>query len=342
MIRYSIIMPIFNAIKFIENNLKRFEELNRDDIELIIVNDGSNDGSKEIVERYQGNIKNLIIINQENRGVSYSRNIGIKRANGKYVTFLDCDDSIENNFFNQMDTVYKEDYDLIRYGINIINKKRNTQQKLVEKKVVYKNFYKNKERYSLIYTTNKMNTVWNQIIKTQILKENEIFFDANHKYAEDFEFNRKLADYIGTACFLPDCLYNYYTNDNGISRTETIDNVMKCIRDSIEIHTQTYFECKEKKEDMLEDTFRNISLEFMTTIRRIFFVKKIKIAKIYDVLRQLASLEEITFLSNEKEANKWKTNSFIDNCLYRKPSYVELFFYKYFFCLKRLIKNMIY
>lgn len=342
MIKYSVIMPIFNAIEFIEKNLNMFKDLNRNDIELIIINDGSKDGSKEIVNQYQKDIKNLILINQENKGISYSRNVGIKKANGKYITFLDCDDSIEEDFFDKMDTIYNEEYDLIRYGINIVNKKRNQQQKLVYDKVVYKNFSQNKERYRLVYITNKMNTACNQIIRTQILKENEIFFDVNHKYAEDFEFNRKLANYINTTCFLPECFYNYYMNDNGTSRTVNRNNVMKCIMDSIEIHTQTYYECKEKSEDMLEDTFKNISLEFMTSIRRIFFVPKIKIKEMSNLFTKLASLDEIKFLSNEKNKNNWKSNLFIDHCLYKSPNYIEILFFKYYFILKRFIKKVLY
>lgn len=342
MIKYSVIMPIFNAIEFIEKSLNMFKNLNRNDIELIIINDGSKDGSKEIVDQYKKNIKNLILINQKNRGVSYSRNVGIKKANGKYITFLDCDDSIEEDFFDKIDAIYDQEYDLIRYGINIVNKKRNQQQKLVHNKIIYRDFSKNKERYRLVYTTNKMNTAVNQMIKTHILRENEIFFEVNHKYAEDFEFNRKLVNYISTTCFLPECFYNYYMNDNSMSRTENRDNVMKCIMDSIEIHTQTYFECKEKAEDMLQDTFKNISLEFMTSIRRIFFVHEIKIKEISNLFTKLASLDEIKFLSNEKNKNNWKSNSFIDNCLYQKTNYLEILLFKYYFIFKRFIKKVLY
>lgn len=341
MIRYSVIMPIFNAMEWIEKNLRMFQNLNRNDIELIIINDGSTDGSKEIVETYEKDIKNLRLINQENKGVSYARNVGIEKANGKYVTFLDCDDSIEDNLFDEIDAMYDEEYDLIRYGIYTISKKRKKKQKIVDETTIYQDFYKNKEKSKLLYTTNKMNTIWNQMIKTQILKENEIFFEVEHKYAEDFEFNRKLMNYISTVCFLPACFYHYYSNEKGISRTENKDNIMKCIMDSIKIHTQTYFECKEKCEDLLEDTFRNVSLEFMTTIRRVFFINKITMNEISNIFIKLASLEEIKFLKKEKKTNNWKTNSFIDHCLYKQCSYIDILFYKYYFKLKRMIKRIL-
>ena len=111
MIKYSVIMPIYNAINFIEKNLKMFEKINRDDVELIIVNDGSTDESMDIVNIYQNKIKNLKIINQENNGVSYSRNVGIKNSIGTYIFFLDCDDSIEYNLFDEIDKIYAENYD---------------------------------------------------------------------------------------------------------------------------------------------------------------------------------------------------------------------------------------
>ena len=130
--------------------------------------------------------------------------------------------------------------------------------------------------------------------------------------------------------------------DNSTSRTEEKDNIMKCIMDSIEVHSQSYIECEQKSKELLEDTFRNISLEFMTTIRRIFFIDKIKMTEINELLTKLASLKNIIFLTNEKNMNHWKSNSFIDHCLYKKSSNIENLLYKYYFRLKRLIKDIIY
>ncbi len=342
MIKYSVIMPMYNAINFIEKNLKNFEKLNRDDIELIIINDGSTDKSIEKIEKYKDKIKNLILINQENNGVSYSRNVGIKKANGKYITFLDCDDSLENDIFDKLDDIYNNNYDLIRYGLNIINKKNIKRQKVVEKKEIYENFNKSSLGSKLIYTTNIFNTLCNETIKRQILCENEIYFNPEHKYGEDFEFNRKLVKCINKICFLPDCLYNYYSNENSTSRKETKDNVIKCIDDTIHIHTQSFIECKEKYENILKESFKNISLEFLTTIRRLFFIKKVTMKEIMKIFNELRSYKEIEMLCKEKKIHNWKSNLFIDTCIYNKPNYAQILFFKYFFKMKEFVKYILY
>ena len=341
MIKYSVIMPIYNAINFIEKNLKMFEKINRDDVELIIVNDGSTDESMDIVNIYQNKIKNLNIINQENKGVSYSRNVGIKNAKGKYVTFLDCDDSVKDNTFDEMDKIYDQDYDLVRYGFNIVTSKHIMKEKIVEQKEIYKNSNRMDELFKLIYTTNKFNTVWNQVIKKEVLEKNQVYFNINHKYAEDFEFNKKLLNYVNSICLLPDCLYNYYINENSISRKEIKENVIKCINDTIEIHAQTYIDCKQKLKEIIEDSFKNISIEFQTTIRRLFFIKNMNVMELSRMFDELRSYDQIKMLTKEKNIYNWKSNMFIDNCIYKKANYIQILFFKYYFKIKKIIKFML-
>lgn len=78
-------MPVYNAENFLSKNLTFFKNIKRDDIELLIVNDGSTDNSLEIIKSYS--IKNFTIIDQENHGVSYSRNVGIKKQKESIFLF---------------------------------------------------------------------------------------------------------------------------------------------------------------------------------------------------------------------------------------------------------------
>ena len=340
MLKYSIIMPVYNAENYIEENLKIFNNINRKDIELVIINDGSDDKSLEIIEKYNNKDNNIVLINQSNHGVSYSRNIGIEKSNGKYITFLDCDDKLEQNLFKEIDKIYNEDYDFIRYGLLEIAKDKIHQNKVVQEKQVYNDFKNSREKIEYIYTTNKMNAACNQITKSEILKKNNIKYNTNHKYAEDFELNKKIANHSNKVCFLPDCLYNYNINDSSTSRRETKDNVMKCILDAIDVHTQSYKECKQNYIEIKEKCFKNVSLELMTVIRRLFFIKKIKIKEIYSILKELQNIENVKLLIREKKENDWKSNLFIDNCLYEEPNYFKLMFYKIYFKFKRYLKRI--
>jgi len=340
MIKYTIIMPVYNAEKYLEKNLKKIELLNRDDIELLIINDGSTDNSVNIIKKYEGKIKNLVLIDQDNNGVSYSRNLGIKKATGKYITFLDCDDTLEVDIFNELDKVYDDDYDLVRYGFYLVHniKRKN---KIVEEKQKFKDFKNSKESKILLFTTNKMNTVWNQIIKREILINNLIYFDKKHIYAEDLEFNKKLIKYLDKVCLLPNCLYDYYINYNSISNSKDKNKVEKCIKDTLEIHYSSYMECKRNNEIFLEDVFKNVSFEFKGVIRRLFFIKKMKIKDIKLILNNLRNHEDIQTLIKDKKKNNWKSNIFIDYCLYKRANLLTLYIFKIYFNLKMKIKKII-
>lgn len=342
MIKYTIIMPVYNAGKFIESNLKKFQKIKREDIELIIINDGSKDESLDIINKYKNDIKNIIVINQSNKGVSYSRNLGIERANGEYVSFLDCDDSLTEDYFEKLDQYYEQNFDLIRFNYNIVYNKQIKRCLVSENKKTYTNFSKSEERLLLIYTGNKMNTIWNQIVKREILIKNKILFQSEYKYAEDFEFNKQLTQYTDKVCFITECLYNYYIHSNSISRCEQKENVIKCIDDAISIHSKSYFECKKIYKDNLEKVFKNISLEFMTVVRRLFFIRQIKIKEVKLILLQLQKNEQIQKIIRDKKSYNWKTNLFIDHCLYRESGTIRLLFFKFYFILKNKIKILLY
>lgn len=103
-IKLSIIIPVFNDEKNIERCLKSVfeQDISADEYEVIVVNDGSYDGTQSIVEVIQVRHKNLFLINTENRKLGAARNTGIKYSNGKYILFLDSDDYIKNNVLNIM------------------------------------------------------------------------------------------------------------------------------------------------------------------------------------------------------------------------------------------------
>ena len=89
----SIIIPAYNAGKFIENTLKKLEHQSFKNFEILIVNDGSTDDTQLVVENFMSKtILNIKLINQENKGEGEARNMGLKYANGEYILFLDADD----------------------------------------------------------------------------------------------------------------------------------------------------------------------------------------------------------------------------------------------------------
>ena len=110
----SVIIPIYNAERFIKACVESVMSQTFTNIEIILVNDGSTDNSLLICEELAKSANNIFVINQKNSGVSFARNVGIKHAKGKYITFLDADDKLTENAIKALvDKAEKSDFDMI-------------------------------------------------------------------------------------------------------------------------------------------------------------------------------------------------------------------------------------
>ena len=116
--KVSVIVPIYNGEKYIENVCKQLQSQTLNDIEVILVDDGSKDNSRKIADECSRKYNNVISIHQENKGVSVARNQGISIATGEYLGFVDVDDSIDADMYeslyyaaknNNLDVVCMED-----------------------------------------------------------------------------------------------------------------------------------------------------------------------------------------------------------------------------------------
>ena len=125
MVKLSIIIPVYNVEQYLEKCLKSClsQDIPHNEYEIIVVNDGSPDGSLAIAERIAKSATNITVISQENCGQSTARNVGISIAKGDYVWFVDSDDWIETNCLKQLtDTLYNDRLDaLVINGVRVIN-----------------------------------------------------------------------------------------------------------------------------------------------------------------------------------------------------------------------------
>ena len=118
MAKVSVIVPIYNNEKYLKECLDSICNQTLTDIEIICVNDGSEDNSLKIIEEYKQKDNRIILINQDNLGVSAARNNGIKIATGEYIGFVDSDDYIDNDFYEKLYNAAKHnDSDMAVAGI---------------------------------------------------------------------------------------------------------------------------------------------------------------------------------------------------------------------------------
>ena len=118
--KISIIMPVYNGEHYIDYSVKSILNQTFTDFELIIVNDGSTDNTREICERFRESDDRIILINQVNQGAHHARNNGIKKARGEYYCFFDSDDYIDERMLEDLyDIINDYKSDLVVCGFNI-------------------------------------------------------------------------------------------------------------------------------------------------------------------------------------------------------------------------------
>lgn len=141
-VKLSVIVPTYKVEAYIEKCIRSLEDqdLLKEEYEIIVINDGSPDRCREIVEDLQNEFSNIVLINQENQGVSMARNNGMKITKGEFITFVDPDDYVSSNTFkHKIEKIHYENLDILYTGFSIIDEKGNE---------VWKTNYKYLEKYT--------------------------------------------------------------------------------------------------------------------------------------------------------------------------------------------------
>lgn len=208
-INLSIIVPIYNAEKYIEDCIKSIIEKKNQNIEVILINDGSKDKTNEICEHYKNIDKRIVYLKNENKGCSVSRNLGIDLAKGKYITFIDSDDYYFSEEFltNILDEMDKNQIEISIFGINRVFESK--EEKIIPKKIKIKEeFYKQKDIF---------NSPCNKIYLSSLLKKNNIYFPIESHMGEDMAFNLKSFYFANKIKIIEKLYYNYRDNTNSVS-----------------------------------------------------------------------------------------------------------------------------
>lgn len=184
MVKISVIVPIYNVEKQLSRCLESILKQEENDLEIILVNDGSPDNSGEIAKEYATRYPDKILyFEKENGGLSDARNFGIKHSSGKYLAFVDSDDYITENLFKDLAPYMEADYDMVKFKISVINE---------DGSVINKNYspiFENKsgeEAFDILYKSDVMTEVaWGYIYKREFFVNNNFEF-AKGLYHEDF------------------------------------------------------------------------------------------------------------------------------------------------------------
>ena len=209
---FSIIVPVYQAGKYLDRLVCGILEQTCDDYELILVNDGSTDGSGALCDRYSAGNAKIRTIHKMNGGVSSARNAGIEASNGKYLIFLDADDFIEKNYLHGIASrLEKIEADLIVCGYYVHNRK-SAVTVLPECKGLFDR-QRLAEHFALFADTTSFNSVWNKVFRADLVKRHRIMF-KRQKIAEDGAFVCDCLMHADTVLFVDEAFYHYVQNDS--------------------------------------------------------------------------------------------------------------------------------
>ena len=213
MIKVSVIVPVYNMETKLKRCLDSLVCQTLKDIEIIIINDGSNDDSIRIINDYKKKYKNVIVIDRENRGISASRNEGIDISKGKYIGFVDSDDYVELDMYEKMYSIAtSKDSDIVICNFKMFYENIN--------EVIYKDISKGCKISNIYDNPSMINKVdyapWNKIYKKSLW--DVIRFPLNTKY-EDLEAVLKVFLNTKKISYCNNYLYNYLLNPKGETLT---------------------------------------------------------------------------------------------------------------------------
>lgn len=215
----SVIVPVYNVEKYLSKCIESILAQSYNNIEIILINDGSEDNSLQVCNDYSNKSKKIRVVDKENSGVSSTRNLGIDYATGKYLCFVDSDDYIEKDYIANLVNNVNEDtitfcgYFVERYTNGVLNFSKVKKFKDITNKRVSDNIVE-------VFQYGFLAAIWNKIYDVEVLKNNKIKFNEKLSLGEDLIFN---LEYLKTGINYIESvnipLYHYIKRG-----TESLDN----------------------------------------------------------------------------------------------------------------------
>lgn len=209
MIKISVIIPVFNAEKYLTRCIDSLLSQSYKNFELLLVNDGSTDNSGEICNKYAHNDNRVVVIHKDNGGASSARNEGIEKSVGEYICFVDSDDYVDNDYlYNFM----KVEYLNIDKSVFIIQGLKYEMSGNITKYIHFKEGIYNHDNFSELITDNKIMFYGYPFCKLyykQILEKYSVRFNEKIHFSEDLLFMLEYLKYIKNVKTLNTHDYHY-------------------------------------------------------------------------------------------------------------------------------------
>lgn len=286
--KVSIIVPVYNAEKYLERCINSLKNQTLDDIEIILVDDSSTDSSLDILKKMAEEDSRIKVISKPNEGAGYARNAALKIATGEYIGFLDSDDFVEPEMFKTLyEKAIKYNSELIMSGVLFVDGNMFCQKGEVERKTYFdKDTHFDTEedlkklRMGIVGATpgdiddSKYGmSIWKNLFKKEIIDKNNLSFESERKMlSEDALFMIDYISCISKATGIKEAFYNYCRNEDSISKSYKKDRFEKSIVFVDEVE-------KRFKKDIEPNVYKVYIYRFWQAMCRVICSQEIMYAK---------------------------------------------------------------
>lgn len=222
----SIIVPVYNIADYLDKMVISILSQSYQDIEILLVNDGSTDESLIMCQKYEFQDNRVKVFNQMNSGVSVARNRGIEESTGDFLFFFDGDDYVESTMIEVMVNKIEPSIDMVVCGITIhnhylTNKQFNKGISEKEKKITIKELAYDYWEY---YELGVINAPWNKLFRKEIIDYNQLKFPEGLKMGEDAYFNLSYLSHSKEIKIISNPMYHYFIYSGQSSKRINIDH----------------------------------------------------------------------------------------------------------------------
>lgn len=213
--KISVIVPVYNCAEWLAECVDSIVRQNLPDdydLQLILVDDGSSDGSEKICDALAHGDERVLVIHQLNAGVSMARNSGLDASDGDWICFVDGDDVLADGTFEVLAELYVADHDIVRFGTYSFGKSQEPTSYI-------KGYSRDKDEFTqLVVRRTAMLGVWGAFYKRELFTENNIRFQQGIRTGEDWMILFKLLIRAKTFIYIDKELYGYRINESSVTR----------------------------------------------------------------------------------------------------------------------------
>lgn len=320
----SVVIPVYNSKRYIRYCVDSLLKQTLHDFEILLIDDGSTDGSSEIIDEIQiSNSDKVVVVHQDNNGVSSARNKGIELARGEYITFVDSDDWVDENYLQSLSSVSA---DLVVGGL-ILEK---SERIIVAPQNSHFYLPGDKDLFFKLLMQRLLYGPCQKLYRTSLIHKYDIHFPYGNQYGEDRIFNYLYLEHVNTISTVGEASYHYRISESGSLCSKYVHNLAELQYKQWKSLYQLINKRQLATNTLLSELYRELFFEVI--LDNILDSKQMKcrksLTKRYRYIHNLLSLPEVHYLKNYSQ--NIKCSNWLKDLVLKRRSFA-LLIYTYLF-----------